>query len=71
MVQFDAVAWTSFFEYGVSSMYLLFKERWKETVDKHDLLTTGGLVICAECDLLVEISHKYVGLRKQKIAFEV
>ena len=25
---------------------------------KQDLRTTRGLVICAECDLLVEVSHK-------------
>ena len=35
IVQFDAVARTSFFKYRVSSMnlYLLVKERRKETVD--------------------------------------
>ena len=35
---------------------LLFA-RWM----KQDLLTTRGLVICTECDLLVEVSHRRGG----------
>ena len=42
------------------NVYLLAKERSEERWIKQDLPTTRGLVICAECDLIVEVTHNLV-----------
>ena len=42
------------------NVYLLVKERSEERWIKQDLPTTRGLVICAECDLIVEVTHNLV-----------
>ena len=42
------------------NLYLLVKERSEERWIKQDLPTTRGLVICAKCDLIVEVTHNLV-----------
>ena len=40
------------------NLYLLVKERSEEQWIKQDFPLMPELVICAECDLIVEVTHK-------------
>ena len=60
IVQFDVVGRTSFSSIEYRRWICIWSWRSGERKPwiKQDLRTTHGLVICAECDLLVEVSHE-------------